>query len=207
MPASRRGPLCEPRPLHRKVAPGAEYTPPERDDRRRYEFIVLDPPTPMGRKRTAFRGKDGATHYPETKDIRSVYHIRKAFVDAYPEMNPEVWQAKIEEGAARIAAGALSLGEFDTPIASAVKLTVRLWHKCPTVMSKKRRRAAWMNPAAMTTKPDLNNVINQVCDALTGYAYVDDKLVAELEAVRYYAVDRDGNDTPPRMVIIVEELL
>ncbi len=223
MPVNRQGPRS-PRPLHRPLITGnpdrvasprgrteavfdEEYVP-KHDNRRRYEFIVLDPPTPMGRKRTAFRGKDGATHYPETKDIRSVYHIRKAFVDAYPEMNPEVWQAKIEEGAAQILAGAaLSLGDVGVgPIAGAVKLTVRLWHKCPTVMSKKRRIAAWMNPASMTTKPDLNNVINQVCDALTGYAYVDDKLVAELEAVRYYAVNRDGNDTSPLMMIIVEEL-
>jgi Holliday junction resolvase RusA-like endonuclease len=175
--------------------------------KRTFEFTVLDPPTPMGRKRTAFRGKDGVAHYPETKDVRSVYHIRHAFIGMYPEMDPAMWQAKIEEGAARVLAGATSLGaDLPAPITGAVKLTIRLWHKCPTVMSLKKRQAVWMNRTAMLTKPDTNNVINQVCDALTGYAYVDDKQVTEIEAVKYYAVDQAGNHTGPRMTIVVEEL-
>jgi Holliday junction resolvase RusA-like endonuclease len=146
---------------------------------RRYEFVVLDPPTPMGRKRTAFKGKDGVAHYPETKDVRSVYHIRQAWAEAYPE-------APLIDGA--------------------VRLTVRLWHKCPAVASLKKRKAAWMNLAAMQTKPDANNVLNQVCDALTGYAYVDDKQITVATVMKYYAVDRDGNHTSPRMTVVVEAL-
>lgn len=162
--------------------------------KRVFEFTVLDPPTPMGRKRFSGKSAGGKHFYSEGKDIRSVYHIRQTFVTHYPELNPTLVDP-------------VSDAQSETPVAGAVKLSVRCWFKAPATMSRKKRIAAWMNPVSMETKPDLNNVINQVCDALSGYAYVDDKLIAGItDCWRFYAVDREGNDTPPRMVIRVEEL-
>ncbi len=150
------------------------------DSKRVFEFTVLDPPTPMGRKR--WSGQNQGKHfYTERKDIRSVHHIREAFANAYPEQLPI--QAKLP-----------------------VKLSVKMWHRCPKSMSKKRRLLAWMRPV-VTTKPDINNVVNQVMDALTGYAYIDDSQVTWLgDVMLFYAIDRKGADTSPRMLITVEEI-
>ena len=146
-----------------------------------FEFVVYDPPTPMGRKRFSARNASGKTFYAEKKDIRSIYHIRHAFKEHYPEIDP-------------------------IPITIPVKLNVRMWHKAPTVMSKKKRLRAYMKPCVVT-KPDINNVINQVCDALSGYAYVDDRQIVWVgDCFMYYAINQYGEDSPPRMTIRVEEL-
>jgi Holliday junction resolvase RusA-like endonuclease len=148
---------------------------------RLFEFFVYDPPTPMGRKRDRWVDSKGAVHYPEKKDVRSVYHIREAFLAAYPGETPI---------------------ERNTP----VKMSVKMWHKCPQSMSKKKRLAVWMKPAVIT-KPDSNNIVNQVFDALTGYAYVDDAQIVWIsDVMQLYAIDRVGNDNQPRMMITVEAL-
>lgn len=144
-----------------------------------YQFLVFDPPTPMGRKRARFVDGKGITHYPEKKDVRSLHETRKAFREAYPN---------------------------EPLIAGAVRLSVRLFHKCPANVSRKKRVTYWMNPAVMITKPDVPNIMAQICDALTGYAYVDDRLVRFGLCDKFYALDQEGNDTPPRMAITVEEL-
>jgi len=144
-----------------------------------FEFIVMDPPTPMGRKRFSFKVGKGHV-YPESKDVRSIYHIRNAFKQAYPDVE--------------------MIGRH-VP----VKLSIRWWVKCPSTMSKKGRIAAWMKPC-VAKRPDVPNILCNVCDALTGYAYYDDGQICWSEQMEFYAVDREGNDTPPRSVITVEEL-
>lgn len=147
--------------------------------KRVFEFTVMDKPEPMGRKRVAI-DKDGKPHhYTEKKDIRSLGLTREAFDREYPN---------------------------ETPINGPVHLSVRYFHKVPVTMSLKKRKAAWMNPCAMVTKPDIPNLLAQVCDALSGYAYVDDKLVVWSEQMKFYAVDREGNPTAPRFSITVREL-
>lgn len=150
-------------------------------DKQLFEFTVFDPPTPMGRKRFSGQTASGKHFYAERKDVRSTLHIREAFLANYPD--EPVIQAKVP-----------------------VKLSIKMWFRCPKAMGKKLRKAIWMKPAHMT-KPDFNNVINQVCDALKGYAYVDDsQIVWGADFIKFYAVDQEGNDTQPRMFITVEEI-
>lgn len=156
--------------------------------KRIFEFVVTDQPIPMGRKRVFTNPKTGSKVFAsEPKDVRSLYMIRKCFLDAYPEMVPDENEAdpKLINGP--------------------VRLSVRYWHKIPTATSRKKRIAAWMLPA-MITKPDIPNLLAQTADALTGYAYVDDNRIVWSECLKFYAVDQDGNDTPPRMTITVQEL-
>lgn len=149
--------------------------------KRVFEFTVLDPPTPMGRKRFSGQTATGKHFYAERKDVRSVHHIREAFTSAYPDELPI--QARIP-----------------------VKMSIKLWHRCPKSLSKKQRLLAWMKPV-VTTKPDINNVVNQVFDALSGYAYIDDNQITWLgDVMMFYAIDRHGNDTSPRLLITIEEL-
>lgn len=146
--------------------------------KRVFEFVVIDEPIPMGRKRV-FTKPDGTKVFAsEPKDVRSLYMIRKCFLERYPMVSL---------------------------INGPVKLSVRYWHKIPTATSLKKRKAAWMVPC-MITKPDIPNLLAQVADALTGHAYVDDNRIVWSEQLKFYAVDQDGNDTPPRMTITVTEL-
>jgi|SRR5215467_8416700 len=149
--------------------------------KRIYEFTVIDRPIPMGRKRVNNTG-DKPHHYTESKDVRSLYMIRKCFLDAYPRDESEA-----------------------SLITGPVFLAVRYFHKAPATMSRKKRMAAWMAPAVIT-KPDIPNLLAQVADALTGYAYVDDSRIVESCQWKFYAIDQDGNDTPPRFTVIVREL-
>lgn len=161
--------------------------------RRVFEFIVIDQPIPMGRKRVFTNAKTGAKVFAsEPKDVRSLYMIRQCFLEHYPEMSP-------------LPDGPIPVAHPNTLINGPVRLSVRYWHKAPGTMSKKKRIAAWMKPVVIT-KPDIPNLIAQVADALTGYAYVDDNRIAWSEQMKFYAIDQEGNDTPPRMSITVEEL-
>lgn len=76
----------------------------------------------------------------------------------------------------RIARGAF----IDGP----VSLTIEAAYAPPSSWSKKNRAAAigtWKE-----TKPDLDNIVKLVKDALNGVAYVDDKLVTDLAASKVW---------------------
>jgi Holliday junction resolvase RusA-like endonuclease len=149
--------------------------------KRIFEFWVFDPPTPMGRKRARRLPEGGVFMYTEEKDERSQGNIRDAFLDAYPGVQPI---------------------QKDIP----VKMSIKMWSSCPKTYSKRKRVANWMKPV-VTKRPDINNIVNQVFDALSKYAYVDDNQITWLgDVMQFYATDRLGNDTQPRMLITVEEL-
>lgn len=149
--------------------------------KRIFEFLVIDRPIPMARKRVNAKGEK-PQHYSVPNDVRSIYMIRRCFLEVYPTMDGN-----------------------EAPISGPVRLSIRYFHKCPKTISMKKRQGMWMKPIVQT-KPDIANLVAQACDALTGYAYTDDNQVAWLETLKFYAIAEDGSDTPPRMSITVEEL-
>jgi len=68
----------------------------------------------------------------------------------------------------------------------AVVMRVAFQFKYPKSWSKKKKEAAGYH----TSKPDTDNLIKGVKDALNGIAYHDDAQVSQIEAVKYYG-DRD----------------
>ena len=59
----------------------------------------------------------------------------------------------------------------------------------PTSWSKRHRDDALTGVMAHTSRPDLDNLIKTVLDALNGIAYTDDKQIVRLGATKAYGTD------------------
>ena len=150
------------------------------DERRSYTFYVMDPPTPMGRKRARATTKGGVTFYPEQKDVRARHAIRKAWLDNFSHV---------------------PLIPVDTP----VQVTIWSYISLAKTVSRKRRLEMYGKPYVVK-RPDVNNIAAQVFDALSKYAYHDDRQVTCLHTMKFPAINKDGDDVPPRLLISIEVL-
>lgn len=82
---------------------------------------------------------------------------------------------------------------FDGP----VKMTITAYYGIPKSATKRKRALMEANQTRPTKKPDIDNVVKIICDALNGYAYHDDTQVVELRATKLYG--------DPRVVVEIEE--
>lgn len=73
------------------------------------------------------------------------------------------------------------------PATGAVELDVAFYRAPPKSMSKTRRAAALAGDVMPTTKPDLDNLVKSIKDALNGVAYRDDAQISRLSARKLYA--------------------
>lgn len=161
-----------------------------------YELTVWDKPRPQSRKRIVNRnGK--VSVYPASKDIASVYHIRKAFLDDVGfQGEPEDWGGEPE--------GRLLM--FSRGMVMAMSMVAHV--RCPASVSIKRRcegRAGW----PQGRDGDLDNITKAVKDALQGFAFWNDKQIVMYREPYFitYAFDsRTGADTRPHLWIRLEEL-
>ena len=72
-----------------------------------------------------------------------------------------------------------------------LSLTVEVGICPPASWSKRRRADALAGAAAPTGKPDLDNVVKLIADALNGIVWRDDKQIVHLSARKFYAAE-DG---------------
>lgn len=87
----------------------------------------------------------------------------------------------------------------DKPLDGAIRLTVRAYRQVPKSWSRKKQANAIGGIIRPTTKPDLDNIIKGVKDALKSVIWRDDSQVVELsECGKWYS------DVPRVEVIIVE---
>lgn len=93
----------------------------------------------------------------------------------------------------------LSRPDF-TPVYRDCRLRLKVFRAIPNSFSKKKREAAINGSIRPTTKPDTDNYVKGVLDALNGTVLKDDSVVCEIEAVKLYS-DR------PRIEIVLEERL
>lgn len=70
---------------------------------------------------------------------------------------------------------------------TAVRIRIEAYYKPPAGTS--RRKLVLMQEKSLLPlrKPDIDNVVKAVCDALNGYAYRDDTQVVEIAAAKYYS--------------------
>ena len=121
------------------------------------EFIVYGRPTPKGRPRMT---RNGHAYTPDaTRKAES--EIRAAFLDAFG-------MDKVPQ---------------DTP----VRIVCRFYMPIPQNTSKKMRERMLRDEVKPMKKPDLDNLLKLVLDALNGYAYADDKQVVAVSGWKYYA--------------------
>ena len=121
------------------------------------EFIVEG--NPQGKARPRFSHKSGTVYTP-AKTARYERLIRKAFLDA---------------------------GGETIPAGCYVAITVDAYFRIPKSYTKGKRLACQHNVNRPAKKPDIDNVLKAVMDALNGVAYEDDKQVVEVICRKWYS--------------------
>ena len=123
-----------------------------------YQFIVEGQPKGKGRPRFTTSGGYPRTYTPlETR--RYEERIRECFFEQVKE--------PIEKD------------KIDT-------LQIIAFYQVPASESKKRKQLMIDGKLSPTVKPDLDNVIKVVLDALNGIAYNDDKQLLNIYASKFY---------------------
>lgn len=85
------------------------------------------------------------------------------------------------------------------PAEGPVSVTIKAYHPIPRSAPKYKREKMLSGALVPVTKPDADNVIKIVLDALNGMAYRDDKQVTILRYLKRYAED-------PAVYVRVEEV-
>lgn len=85
------------------------------------------------------------------------------------------------------------------PIDSAVKVVIDLFLPIPTSFNKRRKQEAIEGKLRPTKKPDYDNLVKGVQDAMNGICYTDDCQIVDAVISKYYSEN-------PRVEVMVEEL-
>lgn len=121
------------------------------------EFIVEG--DPQGKARPRFSHKTGAVYTP-SKTAKYEKQIRKAFIAAGGEIIPADCYAAV---------------------------VVDAYFRVPKSYTKGKRLACQHNINRPAKKPDIDNTLKAVLDALNGIAYEDDKQVVEVICRKWYS--------------------
>lgn len=144
-------------------------------------FTVDGPPRGQARPRFASRDRNGRP---------------LPFVRTYSTKEDSAYASLVVSAARSALVASPFLGRF--PLTGAVSLAVRVTQKMPGKSEWKRQRKLGY---PSVTKPDLSNVIKLIEDALIGVAFVDDKQVAIVYAVK---VIGDQGEEPHVTVSVAE---
>ena len=82
---------------------------------------------------------------------------------------------------------------------SQLELFVKAYYKIPKSASKKKRMAMLSEEIRPTKKPDGDNILKAVADALNGVCYKDDKSIVKMSSEKFYS-------DVPRSEVIVQEV-
>ena len=123
------------------------------------KFIVVGKPQGKARARTFYN-----------KRIGRMQSITPEQTKSYEELIR--WNYKL--------AGGQYLGE------KVLKIDVNAFYPIPKSFSKAKTNAALIGVLRPTTKPDCDNIIKVVLDALNGVAYYDDKQVVSVSCNKHY---------------------
>jgi Holliday junction resolvase RusA-like endonuclease len=73
------------------------------------------------------------------------------------------------------------------PYQGAVSASIGLWLVPPASWSKKKRAQALAHEIHPTSKPDIDNVVKGIFDAMNDIVFVDDKQVVRLHVEKFYS--------------------
>ena len=106
-------------------------------------------------------GRNGIKYTPA--DVKHYANeVRNSFLQAYP-----FWKA-----------------EWITD--KNVKMFIRIYLSIPKSFSKKKTQEAIIGAIRPTVRPDCDNIAKNICDALNGIAYPDDKQIVHLLVTKEY---------------------
>ena len=103
-----------------------------------------------------------------------------SFVQAYTP-------AKTHKAEAIIAKCFREQGPSKIPQYDSLALACEFYCPIPSSISKKKKLA--LDGQSCTKKPDIDNYVKLVCDALNGVAWIDDNAVCKLFAIKSYSSD------------------
>lgn len=133
-----------------------------------YEFEMIG--EPVGKARPRMNTRTGRAYTPTNTKLYE-YSLRQWFIREYP---------------------------YFVPIESKVKVTIIAYFGVPKSTSKKKAAEMIAGNISPTKKPDADNIIKIVLDAMNNFAFKDDTQVTKLEIEKKY-------DNTPRIYIKVEE--
>lgn len=129
---------------------------------RDFKFTIKGKPQGKARARTFYDGKSGKMRSITPEQTKSYEDLIR-------------WSYK-EQG-----------GEY---LGKAVMMVfINAYYPIPKSWSKRKRSEALMHFIRPTTKPDCDNIIKVVLDALNGVAYADDSQVVSVSAEKQYSED------------------
>jgi len=85
------------------------------------------------------------------------------------------------------------------PIETDVKMSMYIVYGVTKSTSKKDRKLMLEGKIRPAKKPDIDNIVKAIADALNGLAYLDDKQIVEFEAVKWYGEE-------PMVRVMIEEI-
>lgn len=133
-----------------------------------YEFEMIG--DIVGKARPRMNTRTGRAYTPTNTKLYE-YSLRQWFIRDYP---------------------------YFKPIESRVKVTIIAYFGIPKSTSKKKEAEMLQENISPTKKPDADNIIKIVLDAMNKFAFKDDTQVTKLEIEKKY-------DKTPRIYIKVEE--
>lgn len=134
------------------------------------EFLIPGAPVAKGRPRFRIVGRHVVTYTPkQTKEAE------RAALDAFEDKYPE----------------------FKTPLEGPIRLTVKFLMPVPMSLSKRKKLALYGRPH--TKKPDTDNLVKAICDALNGRVFKDDSQIFSIHCEKFYT------DNDPYTHVVIEE--
>ena len=136
------------------------------------EFTVLGDPKGKGRPRFSRVGK---------------------FTKTYTDAKTRMYEEKIAS-AARLAM--FPHEPLETPVAVFMEINVPI----PTSYSKKRKEACLLGVEMPCKKPDADNILKGILDAMNGIVYKDDVQVIKINVLKKYSFE-------PCVYVVIKEYL
>lgn len=125
---------------------------------------------------------------------RPRFRVFRGFVQSYTPAKTKLAEKAIKEEFQK------SYPDFDKPFNGPIRLTVRFFMPVPESISKKKKSLLYGK--SHTKKPDLDNLVKTVCDALNGVVWNDDSQIVELYETKQYALESDE----PSTCVWIEEI-
>lgn len=143
------------------------------------QFAVPGQPVAKGRPRFRIvRPKDGAE-----------------FVNTYSPPETVAYEARVS----RFATAAMKAAGITSPSPWPIELMIELRMQIPESWTKKKRLAASIGTVRATKKPDADNVLKGIKDAMNGIVWADDAQVVLLTVRKLYHAE-------PAVIVAVREV-
>ncbi len=110
---------------------------------------------------------------------RPKFARRGNFVTAYTPAKTKDYEALVQEAATKAMRGV-------APCSGSIQVNMQIYVEPPKSWSKIKRNSALLGDIKPSTKPDIDNVIKGVFDAMNGIVFLDDKQICSLSVAKAY---------------------